>query len=121
MTNDNLFSVDAALVWLELAKGPMDTFNANPGDITALCESYLALRRQTLLAKIRHNNLSAAFATLQQENADMRAALPGDWVPARIRNEQDALATAPQPVANGVKFSLEDAYQPQESANESGY
>lgn len=121
MTTNNLFSVDAALVWLELAKGDMETFSANPGDIATLCESYLALRRETLLAKIRYNNLSAAFATLQQENADMRAALPEDWVPARIRNEQDALATTPQAVANGAKSSLEAAYQAQESATEAGY
>jgi hypothetical protein len=103
------FSTDTALLWVQLADETPEgqTFPVVPEELLLLLSTFLETRTALLRTQVRLRSLTSlaqnAINTINEQRVmidDMRAALPADWVPARIRNEEDAAATAPQDVAN---------------------
>lgn len=124
-----IFSTDTALLWMQLADETPEgeTFPVVPSELLLLLDTFLANRTTLLRTQVRLRSLTEwsknAVKLINEQRAmieDMRAALPADWVPARVRNEQDAArpdVNSPEYLAAQQKIAEEIATAPQDVAN----
>lgn len=110
------FSTDTALLWVQLADETPEgqTFPVVPSELLLLLSTFLENRTTLLRTQVRLQSLTSmaqnAIKIVNEQRVlidDLRAALPADWVPARLRNEEDAKGTHGSPELDEDAAKLE--------------